>query len=59
MENFFGLDFKEEKNQRIAKKNAYHLLSKGEYTRAAALFFLAGQVDDAVSVSITHERKLL
>ena len=55
METFFGLDFTDEKNQRVAKKNAYHLLGKGEYTRAAALFFLAGQVADAVSVSWFYE----
>ncbi|XP_035825075.1 dmX-like protein 2 [Aplysia californica] len=50
MEAFFALDFSVEKNQRIAKKNAYYLLGKGEFTHAAALFFLGGQVENAVSV---------
>ncbi|GFO28212.1 Dmx-like protein 2 [Plakobranchus ocellatus] len=50
METFFGQDFENEKNRRIAMKNAYHLLSKGQYQHAVALFFLAGQIDMAVNV---------
>ncbi|GFS07033.1 DmX-like protein 2 [Elysia marginata] len=50
MESFFAQDFEKEDNQRIAMKNAYHLLSKGQYQHAVALFFLAGRIDMAVNV---------
>ncbi|XP_059145859.1 dmX-like protein 2 isoform X3 [Physella acuta] len=50
MESFFGQDFSTETHRRVAMKNAFHLLSKGQYQHAAALFFLAGQVDNAINV---------
>ncbi|XP_055901191.1 dmX-like protein 2 isoform X3 [Biomphalaria glabrata] len=50
METFFNQDFSNENNCRVAMKNAFHLLSKGQYHHAAALFFLAGKVENAVNV---------
>lgn len=54
MEAFFNLDFNNDNNRRVAMKNAFHLLSKGQYHHAAALFFLADQVDNAVNVSLPN-----
>ncbi|CAL1529694.1 unnamed protein product [Lymnaea stagnalis] len=50
MESFFNQDFTNDNHRRVAMKNAFHLLSKGQYLHAAALFFLAGQVENAINV---------
>ncbi|GIQ81582.1 hypothetical protein KIPB_002560, partial [Kipferlia bialata] len=44
------------KNQVAASKNAYVLLGKGEWERAAAWFMLAGNISDALNLMVKHKR---
>lgn len=52
MTHFFANDFKEERWRKAALKNAYALLGKQRFEHAAAFFLLAGNLKDAVEVSI-------
>jgi len=47
---FFVRDFSKEKDRKFAEKNAYSALSKHDYHVAAAMFYLANDVDSLVSV---------
>ena len=48
--DFFRKDFTQPDAARQAKKNAFHLMSRQKFMDSAALFLLAGSLDDAIMV---------
>jgi hypothetical protein len=50
--DFFKKDYSLEENKRIAKKNAFHLMGKQKFSDSAALFLLAGSLQDALMVGL-------